>query len=68
MLAAKVVYMANISQNLSKKTFEKCTQIQEKTFKKLNRVSSGQLKKKMVKFYMEPGMWWMMLIHMKKSL
>jgi hypothetical protein len=34
---------------LSKKTFDKCLQINDKTFKMLNRVSSGQLRRKVVR-------------------
>jgi hypothetical protein len=33
----------------------------------LNRVSAGQLKTKLVRIDMEPGMWWMLVTHMRKS-
>jgi hypothetical protein len=55
---------------LSKKTFDKyCLQINEKTFKMLNRVSAGQkkLKTNVVRIDMKPGMWWMLVTHMRKS-
>jgi hypothetical protein len=52
---------------LSKKTFEKCTQIQERTFKMLNRVSAGQLNTNLVRIDMEPGMWWMLVLHIRKA-
>jgi hypothetical protein len=52
---------------LYKKIFGKCLQINEKTFKMLNRVSAGQLKKKMVRIDMEPGMWWMLVTHTRNS-
>jgi hypothetical protein len=52
---------------LSKKTFEKCTQIQEKTFKILNRVSTGKLKIHLVIIHMEPGMWGVLVLHMQKA-
>jgi hypothetical protein len=51
---------------LSKKTFEKCLQINEKTFKMLNCISAGQLKTNLVPIDMEPGMWWMLFTHMQK--
>jgi hypothetical protein len=52
---------------LSKKTFDKCLQINEKTFNMINRVSAGQLKTNLVRIDMEPGMWWMLVTHMRKS-
>jgi hypothetical protein len=52
---------------LLKKTFDKCLQINEKTFKMLNRVSAGQLKTNLVPIDMEPGMWWMLVTHIRKS-
>jgi hypothetical protein len=52
---------------LSKKTFYKCLQINEKTFKMLNRVSAGQLKTNLVRIDMEPGVWWMLVTYMQKS-
>jgi hypothetical protein len=51
---------------LSKKAFDKYLQINEKTFKMLNRVSAGQLKTNLVRIDMEPGMWWMLVTHMRK--
>jgi hypothetical protein len=52
---------------LSKKIFDKCTHIQERTFQILNRVSAGQLKTNLVRIDMEPGMWWMLVLHMRKA-
>jgi hypothetical protein len=49
---------------LSKKTFDKYLQINEKTFRILNRVSAGQLKTNLVRIDTEPGMWWMLVTHM----
>jgi hypothetical protein len=53
---------------LSKKAFDKCLQINENTFKMLNRVSAGKLKTILVRIDMESGMWWMLATHMRKSL
>jgi hypothetical protein len=53
--------------SLSKKTFDKFLQINDKTFKMLNRVFAGQLKKNLVPIDMEPDVWWMLVTHMRKS-
>jgi hypothetical protein len=42
-------------------------QINEKTFKMRNSVSTGQLKTNLVCIDMEPGMWWMLVTYMRKS-
>jgi hypothetical protein len=52
---------------LSKKKFDKCHQIQEKTFKMMNHVSAGQLKTNLIHIDMEPGMWWMLVLHTRKA-
>jgi hypothetical protein len=52
---------------LSKKTFDKCLQIDEKTFKMLTHISAGQLKTNVVHVDTEPCMCWMLVQHMQIS-
>jgi hypothetical protein len=52
---------------LSTKTYKNCREIHHHTFKMLSRRGQRQMKTNLDQMHIDPGMWWMLVSHMRKE-